>query len=69
MTFINTLGRTSTRPARTALRLRDMISLRRQRAALARLDKEMLDDIGVSVREASTESRRAAWDVPAHWRG
>lgn len=36
----------------------------RQRQHLARLDAHLLDDIGLSAREAATEIKRPLWDVP-----
>lgn len=50
-----------------ALRLRDMLALSRQRRALARLYAHLLDDIGVSSRDAETEVRRQPWAAPSHW--
>lgn len=50
-----------------ALRLRDMVALSRQRRALARLDPRLLDEIGVSPRDAETEVRRLPWAAPDHW--
>lgn len=44
------------------------IALHRQRRALARLSSAQLQDIGLTKAQALAESRRAAWDVPAHWR-
>lgn len=49
-----------------ALRLRDMIALSRQRRALARLDSHLLDDIGLSPRDAAAEARRLPWSVSGH---
>jgi uncharacterized protein YjiS (DUF1127 family) len=40
-----------------------------QRRALAQLSESQLQDIGLTREEATAESRRAAWDVPQHWRG
>ncbi|MCA8883396.1 MAG: DUF1127 domain-containing protein [Rhodobacteraceae bacterium] len=48
--------------------LRSMMSLRRQRRALAQLDDHLLHDIGITREEARTEAARPVWDVPAHWR-
>ncbi len=42
----------------------DMLTLYRQRRALARLDDAALDDIGLSRDEALRESRRPFWDLP-----
>ena len=47
--------------------LAEMIAIRRQRAALGRLDDCRLADLGITRAEAAREARRRAWDVPAHW--
>lgn len=39
-----------------------------QRQTLKTLNKDALDDIGISYRDASNESRRPFWDAPATWR-
>ncbi|WP_371168491.1 DUF1127 domain-containing protein [Aliiroseovarius sp. 2305UL8-7] len=39
----------------------------RERRALARLDAQRLEDIGVNYREAQREANRPVWDVPSHW--
>ena len=39
----------------------------RQRHALEQLDDHLLDDIGITKREAFDEVHRPIWDVPAHW--
>ncbi len=48
-------------------RLRNMLSLRAQRRALARLDDRALDDIGLNRDTALSEARRPVWDVPHNW--
>lgn len=53
---------------RIAPQLRRMASLRRQRHALSNLDDTLLEDIGVSRRDAETEANRPVWDVPTVWR-
>ncbi len=57
---------------RTALRSRPSplawLALYRQRRALAALDAHLLDDIGVTARQADRESARPVWDVPRGWR-
>ena len=50
------------------LRLRDMIALRRQRRALAKLDDRALKDIGLTTKDATQEATRPIWDVPSNWR-
>nr|WP_261384681.1 DUF1127 domain-containing protein [Vannielia litorea] len=46
----------------------NLLALRRQRRALARLDAELLKDIGITPDEARTEAARRLWDVPPGWR-
>ncbi|EEE37660.1 conserved domain protein [Rhodobacteraceae bacterium KLH11] len=48
-------------------RLLNMLSLARQRRALARLDDRALADIGLSRSEAQTEAARPIWDTPDNW--
>ena len=45
--------------------LLDLLSLYRQRRALATMDDERLRDLGISREEAEKESRRPIWDSPA----
>jgi len=42
--------------------------LARSRRALRHLDDHLLRDIGLTRPEALTESERASWDVPRHWK-
>ena len=44
-----------------------IMSLRRQRLSLKKLDARMLDDIGVSRKDAAIEAKKSVWDVPGHW--
>ncbi|SEQ45094.1 Uncharacterized conserved protein YjiS, DUF1127 family [Thalassovita taeanensis] len=46
-----------------------LLSLYRQRSALAEMDDARLADIGLSYRQALREARRPLWDVPHNWRG
>lgn len=56
------------RPApRVRFGLFALLGLRRQRAALTKLDARQLADIGVSEAEALQEAARPLWDVPRHW--
>ena len=43
-------------------------ALHQQRAALARLDPHLLDDIGLTRPQALSEAARPLWDAPDHWR-
>lgn len=40
---------------------------RRSRAQLSALDDRMLEDVGITPREAAREHHKPLWDVPAHW--
>ena len=51
-------------PAARPVRLAEIWSLCRQRAALAALDPRLLDDIGVTRDEARHEVARPLWDMP-----
>lgn len=65
----HTLHHTRTTARRPLLRrLFALVLLARERRALARLDSHLLRDIGLTRDDATEEARRAAWDVPAHWR-
>ena len=48
-------------------RLLDMAATRRQRLHLARLDDQLLRDIGISRDAAEHEASKPVWDAPAHW--
>lgn len=56
----------STKSFWTHLRL--VMSARRQRKALAKLDKTALCDLGLSQDEVDAELKRPVWDVPSNWR-
>lgn len=47
--------------------LTQMLSIRKQRRQLRKMDARALSDIGLTRTEAVEESRRPMWDVPAHW--
>lgn len=52
----------------SALRaVRQVLETWKQRHDLAQLDDHLLEDIGVTRQEASTEIERSIWDVPGHW--
>lgn len=53
-------------PLLTALRLG--LTVRRQRAALRKLDDAALHDLGLSRAQAESEAARPVWDAPARWR-
>jgi uncharacterized protein YjiS (DUF1127 family) len=52
---------------RGSFSLSNALGLWRSRRALAQLDARLLEDIGVSAKDASNEATRAPWDVPAYW--
>jgi uncharacterized protein YjiS (DUF1127 family) len=54
---------------RVTARIQRLARLWRSRISLARLDDHLLADIGLTRREAETESARPVWDAPAHWHG
>lgn len=49
-------------------RVANALALSRQRRKLAQLDDAALHDLGIGRSAAQSESRRTAWDAPAHWR-
>lgn len=53
---------TACRPKRPSLHR--ILTLRKQRRALARLTPEQLRDIGVSMEDAQVEAARRFWDLP-----
>ena len=69
--FLETLfGRTFAPAARGTLldRLHATSGLYRSRARLAALEPHMLADIGLSEKDAKSESDRPFWDAPANWK-
>jgi uncharacterized protein YjiS (DUF1127 family) len=59
--------RTST-PIRFLCAINHLMLVARSRRALLRLDDHCLRDIGLTRHEAESESARALWDPPLHWR-
>jgi uncharacterized protein YjiS (DUF1127 family) len=60
-----TLAHTPCGPAHTRrVSLFSLMSLARQRRALATLSAAQLDDIGLTRTQALDESRRFPWDIP-----
>ena len=57
--------RVASRPRRVPLL--SLLSLYRERRALARLDGPALRDVGLDPAAARAEAARPIWDVPAHW--
>ncbi len=39
----------------------------RSRHHLSTLEPHILDDLGISAKQAQKEANRPIWDVPAHW--
>ena len=67
MTFLTNTHQTC-RPARPRkISFMDLMALYHQRRALAGLDDDTLEDLGLTRREAAIESRRPLWDIPANW--
>ena len=48
-------------------RVSQMAALYRQRRALAALDADQLDDLGLTRTQAETEAARPIWDIPNSW--
>ena len=69
MALIASLGRNFGLSSSKTPSIRQMAALRRQRKALTRLDDAALRDMGLTRSDVATEAKRAAWDVPANWRG
>lgn len=68
MTYITETCHHTKAPRRGFLHMMgNLIALRRERRALAKLSDEMLDDIGISRRDALCESKRSIWDAPDAW--
>lgn len=44
------------------------LALFSERRRLSDLPDHILDDIGVSRRDAEREAKRDIWDVPSHWK-
>jgi uncharacterized protein YjiS (DUF1127 family) len=44
-----------------------VLRLRRDRAALGRMDAHLLADIGIDPGQARAEAARPVWDAPAFW--
>ncbi len=44
-----------------------LFDIARQRRALTQLDDHILEDIGVSRKQAQAEATRPLWDAPANW--
>jgi uncharacterized protein YjiS (DUF1127 family) len=61
-------GRVRLAPKISSLSIIGWFGMARQRRQLKALDAHLLQDIGISHREAKTEARRPFWDAPAHWR-
>ncbi|WP_128255612.1 DUF1127 domain-containing protein [Falsirhodobacter deserti] len=45
-----------------------MLAVRRSRRALAELNEDQLQDIGLTEEQRRAEVARRLWDVPPHWR-
>lgn len=47
--------------------LRNLMSLRKQRMDLDKLDQRLLDDVGIPAEDARLEAKRPFWDAPGTW--
>ncbi len=67
--IIQTATACACEPVRQGLwtRIRRMVSLGKQRRALADLDDHLLRDVGLTRDQAMQEASRRPWDVPPHW--
>jgi len=54
--------------ARRLPNLHTIFDVWKSRRALARLDAQRLDDIGLNAARAARESAKPIWDVPTTWR-
>ena len=48
-------------------RVMTAIELRKSRKALGKLELHLLNDIGVTQKDAKIEANRSTWDAPSHW--
>ncbi len=67
MTHIAISTRRPVRNAAFGTRILSLLSLARQRRALAQLDDRALEDIGVTRSQAEVEAKRPVWDAPDNW--
>mgnify|MGYP002354229785 CR=1 FL=1 len=58
----------SRRPRSLFALIGQIFALSQGRRDLRNLDDRMLNDIGLSRREADAEADRPFWDAPDHWR-
>lgn len=69
MTTCNAPARTFTKQRPSVLRLISHIfATYEQRRVLSTLDRDALNDLGLTYKEAKAEANRPFWDVPANWR-
>lgn len=55
------------RPQTRKTGLLGYMELYRQRRALARMDADQLNDLGLTLEQAKTEANRMIWDAPSSW--
>jgi uncharacterized protein YjiS (DUF1127 family) len=55
-------------PFRLIGTLLSAMALQRHRRRLHALNDDLLDDIGLTRKDAISEANRPIWDVPSHWR-
>ncbi|MFK7876608.1 MAG: DUF1127 domain-containing protein [Paracoccaceae bacterium] len=70
MALFDVIHSTTMAPSRVNLFAfaRTAAAVRRQRAALKRLEDSELVDLGISRTDADAEANRPFWDVPNTWR-
>lgn len=56
------------RPTGLVSKVAAILALFSERRRLANMPDYMLDDLGITRREAEAEARRPIWDSPSHWR-
>lgn len=62
------LSHSSSNRRAARLSLRGAFALLRSRRALANLDPEQLQDVGLSPQQAREEAQKPVWDAPASWK-
>jgi uncharacterized protein YjiS (DUF1127 family) len=67
MTILTATLAPTTSHRKTGTGLTRLFSVWGQRQALRKLDRDALNDIGVTKAQASAETRRSFWDAPKTW--
>ena len=69
MTATDFFLRSATASQRAKIPFSGLFRLAKQRRELSKLDAHILQDVGLTEKQAMAEASRHFWDVPAHWRG